>query len=262
MGGHRNGYISEYGIDDDLPWMSKANLRQHWPEMLAEMGWSAAPHIQANWRDLRRFTQDAKLEPGEVLDLVHDEYRDHFAGLSPEERLDAIAAVYEWQGVTTSIGRIHGHCQGDFGRVLAVATQEWVDRVGAPTYTHKRQLDNAIKLFEDYAFGDVFGYSITNPESEDVDSCWGYFGMDHEQSNLLPHAKSDIDHDIPKRRKRLKMETRARDEACQIAAVFNAQSDGPNLDVRRHTPVEFTEDEAVVNVQLVIPQTSPETTRT
>ncbi len=42
----------------------------------------------------------------------------------------------------------------------------------------------------------VYGYIVKNKDGEEIHSCWGFFGYDHEKSGLLPDTRSIIDHDI------------------------------------------------------------------
>lgn len=56
----------------------------------------------------------------------------------------------------------------------------------------KRILKSEIQEFSDYVSGNVYGYTIDNPDGNETDfSCWGFFG-DWETSGLIDHAKSDI----------------------------------------------------------------------
>ena len=44
--------------------------------------------------------------------------------------------------------------------------------------------------------GDVYGYAVKNNEGDEVDSCWGFYGYDHEKSGLMEYAKNAVDCDI------------------------------------------------------------------
>ncbi len=44
----------------------------------------------------------------------------------------------------------------------------------------KEYLIGEVKTYDQYLTGDVYGYKITEVETdEEIDSCWGYFGQDH-----------------------------------------------------------------------------------
>lgn len=54
-------------------------------------------------------------------------------------------------------------------------------------------LVNEVKTYDDYLTGSVYGYQIEDKEEKEGDSCWGFFGYDHEKSGLLEYAKNAID---------------------------------------------------------------------
>jgi hypothetical protein len=55
-------------------------------------------------------------------------------------------------------------------------------------------------LWGHWAWGDVYGFII---ESEDFnDSCWGFYGDNHEKSGLLDMARESIDHHLKDKRKK------------------------------------------------------------
>jgi hypothetical protein len=53
-------------------------------------------------------------------------------------------------------------------------------------------LELEIETYDDYISGNVYGYT-TDTEYGVGDSCWGFFGYDHEKSGLLEMAKESID---------------------------------------------------------------------
>ena len=233
--GNRRGRITAYGHDEILeagPLLGEAVVRKHWRDMLALMGegWSGS-----TWRDLRRFVENRQIVPGEVAAGLEDEFADWLLQESGVDELEAIAEAYRWTGVEAVVRSVSGHCQGDFAQVLAVALPEWANRVGAPTETHESQLKNAIKLFEAWAFGSVYGYIIKDPDRHEINDglCWGFYGMDHEESDLLKEAKSDIDADIPERARRKETEQKARQKA---------RIDHPTIDVPDYAPVNIDKD--------------------
>jgi len=62
----------------------------------------------------------------------------------------------------------------------------WVQRI-------KGYLENEVETFSNAVSGEVYGYHIENHEGEELDSCYGFYGYDHEKSDLLPQAKAAID---------------------------------------------------------------------
>lgn len=60
----------------------------------------------------------------------------------------------------------------------------------------KEHLKAEIETYDHFLTGAVYGYIVKNKNGEEIDSCWGFFGYDHEKSGLLPQAKSSIDANI------------------------------------------------------------------
>jgi hypothetical protein len=51
-------------------------------------------------------------------------------------------------------------------------------------------LKNEVDTYNQYLNGDVYGYEVVcNICEEELDSCWGFYGSDHEKSGLLEYAK-------------------------------------------------------------------------
>ena len=55
-----------------------------------------------------------------------------------------------------------------------------------------------LETYSQYLNGEVYGYNTYDKDGEDIDSCWGYYGYDHEESGLLDMAKDNIDYHIKK----------------------------------------------------------------
>ena len=61
-------------------------------------------------------------------------------------------------------------------------------------------LYNEVQVYDWYLRGGVYGYEITDPQGEFVDSCWGYYGPDNEKSGLLEDVQGRVDYEIEHRR--------------------------------------------------------------
>ena len=101
---------------------------------------------------------------------------------------------------TTSRG-----CQSNYADLFIVLTDEWYKFTGcdknASKETKQQWLEDAKKLWSSWAWGNVYGYNITL-NGEDIDSVWGFYGEDHQESGLAEYVTSVIDHDIEQRRKK------------------------------------------------------------
>jgi len=60
----------------------------------------------------------------------------------------------------------------------------------------QKYLEGEVETYDQYLRGDVYGYQTEGELCSD--SCWGFFGSDHEESGLLEHAKAEIDYEVKK----------------------------------------------------------------
>jgi len=55
-------------------------------------------------------------------------------------------------------------------------------------------LKNEVNIYDQFIRGDVYDYSVVNPEDdESIDSCTGFYGSDWESNGLMEYAKNAID---------------------------------------------------------------------
>jgi hypothetical protein len=136
------------------------------------------------------------------------------------EWFEMAESLLKWAGIECLNTESNGYCQGDSTLVMAIATPEWVQLVGAPADSLPRQLQCAVDLYSAWAWGDVYGVSAIHAPSEDEDeegeelddgSCWGFYGRDHEESGLMEHARDAIDYHISQQQ-----ETALNEPACLI----------------------------------------------
>ena len=109
--------------------------------------------------------------------------------------------MYEHSGIALSLGREYPfNCRWDSGQLgYILIDRQWMREFFGKKYftekMRKRMLlaaEDNVKLYNQYLSGDVYGYNV----EETGDSCWGFYGYDHEKSGLLGYAKSGIDYDI------------------------------------------------------------------
>jgi len=55
-------------------------------------------------------------------------------------------------------------------------------------------IQGEVNTYNQYLSGDVYGYNITNRMGEEIDSCWGYYGMEY----ATEEAKSIVDYEVKK----------------------------------------------------------------
>lgn len=189
----RNGERG-YNLSLETPTLTRAQILEHKAEILAALG------------GMRSFLEIVREYWGawgayDAVECVNDAISAHADDLHTADRLDFLADVWRWHGCESLATSVSGYSQGDWADLLIVATPEWAEKVGAPPETHARQLKSAARLYESWAFGDVYGYLITDENGDDAGGCWGFYGADHEESGLAESARDEIDAEIERRRK-------------------------------------------------------------
>ena len=117
----------------------------------------------------------------------HSRYTLGDEGAEHPKNLDVIASLplylYDHSGITMSTSPFS--CPWDSGCVgliyIAKAdADEWINADG--TYDTEAMLailESEVKEYDQYLTGDVWGYTITDDDGEEIDSCWGFYGHDY-----------------------------------------------------------------------------------
>lgn len=93
-----------------------------------------------------------------------------------------------------------GYSQSSWADVLIVLTDEFFERTGCEKKNSDEILEGTAKLFDQWAWGDVFGFSVVKVEEcslgceheETVDSCGGFYGNDFENNGMLDHLPKEL----------------------------------------------------------------------
>jgi len=106
--------------------------------------------------------------------------------------------LYDHSGITM---RTHSfNDRWDSGQVgyiyvsIADAKKEW----GWKRLTKARRekleehLRLEVKTYDQFLTGSVYGYQIVDEDDEVLDSCWGFFGYDHEKSGLMENVRGYV----------------------------------------------------------------------
>lgn len=197
---HGRPMYSNHGIVFDPCTLETEHVRKHWREMVAELGYSAG------WKGLRHMAEDLGFVPSrETLpDFIADCVYDYVEGMTGEGLLEAIERTYFWAGHQTLLASVTGHTQTDYAELLLVASDEWLESSGVEESNVENALKESARLFGQWSFGDVYGYTVTktckecgNPHAiSQVPGCWGFYGDDHKASGLLDMAQGEIDVEI------------------------------------------------------------------
>lgn len=152
-------------------------------------------------------------------DLLTAEYGEKPTGWrAANDWFDLVETLLNIAGIPCLNTQSTGYCQGDVTLVLVLLTPEWMKTVGASMEHSAEIMKGSVELFSAWAWGDVYGVSAIHAPGEDEEgekiadgSCWGFYGMDHEKSGLMEHARSAIDCHIQEM-----AETALHEPACLI----------------------------------------------
>ena len=193
---------------------------QHGPD-LSPLG--PFDHIAANWEAIRdvfnisavamESDQQENLAHGDDLDQWRADYLQECldsaksearGGYRTQAYLDTLAALYMLQGVPAFVMQTRGYSQGDWAAVLFIMTPDWAGLVGCPYATPgavdldkcKEDCAGSLKEVAAWMWGDVYGYTVTRSKSgRDVDSCWGFYGSDGNDSGIFESICENVNQD-------------------------------------------------------------------
>jgi hypothetical protein len=117
-----------------------------------------------------------------------DEIRGYIEkGNASFDQLETYCNLFKIPALSTSR---NGYSQGDYSNLFICYTKEFENRTGCLiSVVDELFLSSTADLYGHWAFGDVYGYNV----EEINDSCYGFYGYDHEKSGLLENAKNGID---------------------------------------------------------------------
>ncbi len=187
-------------ILDPLRGLSDSWINRRWQEAAQAIGIDVAAMV-SDVADRAQGERVADVRRDYLETALSDAQPSRYGG-NAGDYFDSVAKLWNMRGVAAVASVTTGYCQGDYADVLAVALPAWAKKVGAPRASHKAQIDYAVKLYGYGAWGDCYGWEIVSPDGDELDSVWGYYGGDHEESGLADAARENIDWTIAAARKR------------------------------------------------------------
>jgi len=145
---------------------------------------------------------------GTILYRKNSRYILGYKGVEVEEmdeiakRRDVICLpVYAYIHSGVALNTSGFHCPWDSGQSgimyveNAKVREEWGVKRISPKLRAKviEVLKGELETFNQYLEGDVWGYVITDPEGEEVESCWGFYGFEYckEEATSLAENLSE-----------------------------------------------------------------------
>lgn len=199
--------IEPFGFDDGFDWQDIADLveRKH-----ARTKDQRINLCNIADRDYQGFLEDSYQYSGDVIDKFLQWYYDNpretpYGWGSAIDYFDSLEVLCKIVGLPVFNHSSNGYCQGDSMLVMAVATEKWREAIGIKHgggYDCTPSLHCSVETYCSWAWGDVYGYTVYkiikdddgDEDYEETDeSCWGYFGSDHDDSGLWQSAMEMID---------------------------------------------------------------------
>ncbi len=124
--------------------------------------------------------------------------------------------LYDHSGLRIKIGSFNGllpqgHAEFDSGQIgfIFLSREKAKKEYGRLTPKIKKiiaqNLQGEIKTYDDYLSGNVWGFQVIDPQENDIDSSFGYYGFNHEKSGLMDQAREAIDYDLKTHGEQLKL---------------------------------------------------------
>lgn len=188
--------LTEYG-DSGLGrvlWdhFTPAQISRHWRAIAAALDLCPVTHDQDARENLAAYGGHLSNWRQELLAQALDDMRADSWGYGVDY-LEALRALYLLAGIPAETFQRNGYCQGDSVYGLIVMTPAWAEAMGAP-HAKAGKIDKAAcakdmaaqaDIYGAWAFGDVYGFTVTAPNGDDCDSCFGFYGCDGDASGLF-----------------------------------------------------------------------------
>ncbi len=170
------------------------------PREWGNLGTMVCWHRRYNLGDEQRHDSVKDWMREVVCNLTGEDHDD------PEEAFEKLTIalplyLYDHSGITMSTGPFS--CPWDSGQVgFIYVTNEKAKKEydwKALTKAHRKKIEdylrNEVEVYDQFLRGDVYGYRIEDADEIEIeiDSCWGFFGSDHEKSGLMENVRDNID---------------------------------------------------------------------
>ena len=171
-----------------------------------------AEEIQVNGNKVAIIADDCAESPNDSMDTLgtilykkDSRYVLGYKGVESEEmqeisrRKDVICLpVYAYIHSGVVLNTTGFSCPWDSGQsgIIYVEKERVREEYGKKTISKKLKekvegvLRSEVETFSMYLSGDVWGYVITDPDGEELEACWGFYGLDDCKEQALIAAES------------------------------------------------------------------------
>lgn len=179
------------------------NPRRDWDPIGNMICW----HRRYDLCDKHNYADSVELfaEIAGVDQYEYEERKEELRALAEQKAIIIPLYLYDHSGITMSTGRFS--CPWDSGQVgwiyILKDDENYKSWKKQKDWLNGRTLEQAaedvlkgeVKTYDDFLRGNVYGFKVIDPEGNDVDSCWGYFG-DPDKSGLMDEATNAIECEV------------------------------------------------------------------
>lgn len=137
----------------------------------------------------------------------------------PEEFLDEAKSepcimmplfLYDHSGISISTGHFGDRWDSMQVGFIYVPKKKVCQEFGWKRLTASRisrietLLSSEVDYYDRYLRGEVFGYTAEDAKGNEINSCYGFYGIDMQENGLMDNAISSIQYDIGQKDKQLK----------------------------------------------------------
>lgn len=96
---------------------------------------------------------------------------------------------YEHSGVAYSLGTKHGFDYSNNGFYIVTETSQ--KEIGTPKKSFEKVIKEELDIYNAYANGEVYGYTLYDEQGNDIDSCWEFYSIDEIKEHLPSEWKNE-----------------------------------------------------------------------
>jgi hypothetical protein len=191
-------YAKQYGNANEIPDLTREQILAGKSDLLELTECRSLLELARNGKDYSW---------NDTVANINYAISEHVETLGNQDRLQALETLYNMAGIPAFLGSVHGYSQGDYAEVLAVATPEFQKACGNESgyWDNLENLKPSIQLFEDWAFGNVYGYAVEDQDGETIASLWGMYPNTEDQGSydgyVLSEARDAADSHVEQVRK-------------------------------------------------------------
>lgn len=117
---------------------------------------------------------------------------EHIRDLIYDFDLEQLSELYDLMK-EPHVYETQSYSRSEWADVFVFCSPEFMERTGVLPKNRQTACEGAAELFQQWASGEIFGYSIEDKEGNEIDSCGGFYGDDHKESGLIEYATNAID---------------------------------------------------------------------